>query len=165
MRQYSEERKAATLVKLLPPHNKTYVDISKEEGIPISTIYTWGKKYRNGGGMKPKSNKQEKWGVEARFAALVETARLSEAELGEYCRTKGLYPEEIKQWKKDMIAGMQQHATHVYAEKGQGKEEKKRITDLEKELRRKEKALAEAAALLVLGKKLQAFYGEGSEDD
>jgi hypothetical protein len=47
----------------------------------------------------------------------------------------------------------------------QSRADKKQIRQLEKELRRKERALAEAAALLVLRKKLKAFYGEDPEDD
>ena len=101
------------------------------------------------------------WTVEARFSAIVETATMSEVELGEYCREKGLYPEQIKEWKAEFIESLTKSSQQ---EKVQGKGDKKRINQLEKELRRKEKALAEAAALLILGKKLQAFYGEGSED-
>lgn len=49
--------------------------------------------------------------------------------------------------------------------KKQAKEDKLEIKELKKELRHKEKALAETAALLVLRKKLRAFYGEESEAD
>jgi transposase-like protein len=104
------------------------------------------------------------WSVEARFSAIVETATMSELDLGEYCREKGLYPEQIKEWKAEFIASLTGNTVSSQQEKTQGKGDKKRINQLEKELRRKEKALAEAAALLILGKKLQAFYGEGSED-
>jgi transposase-like protein len=89
---------------------------------------------------------------------------MSELELGEYCREKGLYPEQMKQWKAEFISSLKGVSVSNEQEKTQGKDDKKRINHLEKELRRKEKALAEAAALLILGKKLQAFYGEGSED-
>jgi transposase len=165
MRQYSEERKASLLNKLLPPHNKTYTELSKEEGVPATTIYTWIKKRTRVDTMSSKSVKASGiWSVEARFSAIVETATLSEVELGEYCREKGLYPEQLKQWKNECIAGLTQKPACIHQEKSQGKGDKKRISHLEKELRRKEKALAEAAALLILGKKLQAFYEEGSED-
>lgn len=165
MRQYSEERKVAVLNKLLPPQNKTYRELSKEECIPISTIYTWLKKSEQVGKMNPKVVKvSPSWSVEARFSAIVETATMSELELGEYCRAKGLYPEQIKEWKAEFISSLKNSSVSSQQEKTQGKGDKKRVNQLEKELRRKEKALAEAAALLILGKKLQAFYGEGSED-
>lgn len=165
MRHYSAERKESVLSKLLPPHNKSYRELSKEEGIPATTIYTWLKKYNRVGTMSSKSIKTSvDWGVEARFSALVETATMSEIELSEYCREKGLYPEELKQWKEECITGLSQKPGSIKSETNQARGDKKRINHLEKELRRKEKALAEAAALLVLGKKLQAFYEEGSED-
>lgn len=165
MRQYSEERKEAVLKKLLPPYNKTYIELSQEECIPASTIYTWLKKRQQVGKMNSKVIKiSTLWSVEARFSAIVETATMSELELGEYCREKGLYPDQIKDWKAEFIASLTGDPVSSQQEKAQGKGDKKRINQLEKELRRKEKALAEAAALLILGKKLQAFYGEGNED-
>lgn len=164
MRQYSEEKKASVLSKLLPPYNKTYRELSREEGIPAPTIYTWIKKNNQVGIMSFKSVKTSvSWSVEARFLTLVETATMNETELGEYCREKGLYPEQLRRWKNECIAGLTERPV-IQEEKSQGKGDKKRISQLEKELRRKEKALAEAAALLILGKKLQAFYEEGSED-
>jgi transposase len=42
--------------------------------------------------------------------------------------------------------------------------EARRVRELEKELRRKDKALAEAAALLVLQKKVQAIWGDADDD-
>jgi len=165
MRHYSEERKEFVLSKLLPPYNKTYAEISKEEGIPPTTIYTWVKKRNQVGTMNFKSVKTSAlWSAEARFSAIVETATMSETELGEYCRTKGLYPEQLKCWKDEFIVSLTEKPAFIHQERKQGKGDKKRIIHLEKELRRKEKALAEAAALLILGKKLQAFYEEGSED-
>ena len=165
MRQYSAERKEAVLNKLQPPYNKSYRELSKEECIPASTIYTWLKNRNQAGKMNFKSVRMTaSWSVEARFSAIVETATMSEVALGEYCREKGLYPEQIKEWKAEFIASLTKDPVSSQQEKAQGKGDKKRINQLEKELRRKEKALAEAAALLILGKKLQAFYGEGSED-
>ena len=94
MRQYSEERKEAVLSKLLPPYNKTYTELSKEECIPVSTIYTWLKKRQQVGKMNFKVVKTSTaWSAEARFSAIVETATMNEMELGAYCREKGLYPQ------------------------------------------------------------------------
>ncbi len=167
MRTYSEERKKSVLIKHLPPHNKTCTEISKEENIPTSTIHTWIKKNQDKGIMVTnKEGKTAQWSTaESRFAVIVETATMTELELGEYCRKQGLYPETIKEWKVQFITQLADTKHIEQQDKTQSKEDKKKIAQLEKELRRKEKALAEAAALLVLGKKLQAFYGEGIEDD
>jgi transposase len=165
MRPYSEERKEAVLSKFLPPYNKSYTEISQEEGIPPTTLYNWLKKRKQVGRMSSKSERKSAlWSAEARFSALVETATMSEVELGEYCRKKGLYPNQLSEWKAKFIASVSDNPTAKQQEKTQVKGDKNRISQLEKELRRKEKALAEAAALLILGKKLQAFYEEGNED-
>ncbi|MEM5433270.1 conserved protein of unknown function (plasmid) [Cupriavidus taiwanensis] len=95
----------------------------------------------------------------------METAPLSEAELSEYCRRKGIQPEQIRQWraaceqanaKAPPRAGMAQLREEAVA--------KKRIRDLERELKRKDAALAETAALLVLRKKAEAIWGRDEED-
>ena len=93
----------------------------------------------------------------------MEAAALNEADLAEYCRKRGLYPAQIAAWRSAC-----EHANDwdraSTARLGQAtKEEKKRIKDLERELARKEKALAEAAVLLILRKKASAIWG-GDED-
>ncbi len=93
MPSYSEERKAAVLKKLLPPLNRSVPDVAKEEGISEQTLYNWRRQLRDKGLPVPgNEHNSEQWSAEARFAVVVETAALSEAELSEYCRKKGLYP-------------------------------------------------------------------------
>ena len=95
------------------------------------------------------------------------TAALSESELelDENCRKNGLYPEQVKQWKLQCIHDFHRDEQHANVLKKQTKEDKTEIQSLKKDLRFKEKALAETAALWVLRKKLKAFYGEEPEDD
>jgi len=94
---------------------------------------------------------------------VIETAALSEIELSEYCRRKGLYPQQVKAWKSACLTGQQSAKVQSQADRAQTKADRKRIRQLERELNRKEKALAEAAALLVLRKKLNAYWGDDSE--
>ena len=140
---------------------------SKEEGINLSTLYSWKYKYlphnNNETGL-PKSNTPDNWSSEQKFAVVLETASLSEAELSEYCREKGIYPEQVSEWKRSCLAANQ---TEVQKRKQQAQErkaDKKRIKELEKELKRKDAALAETAALLVLRKKLNAYWGEDEDN-
>jgi len=105
----------------------------------------------------------DNWPAEARFAVVLETAALSEIELSEYCRRKGLYPEQVSAWRLACITGQQTEKAQRQAEREQAKTDKKRIRELERELRRKDKALAETAAILVLRKKLNAYWGDDSE--
>ena len=160
MKRISPERKAATLAKLLPPYNMTVSAVAQMEGISEATLYNWRNQAKQEGKPVPGADKNsEQWPAEARFAAIVETATLSEAEVAEYCRKKGLYPEHLMQWRQAFLQ------TSVPDDKAALKQSQKRIRQLEKELTRKEKALAEAAAILVLRKKLRDYYGETDGDD
>jgi transposase-like protein len=160
MKRYSPERKTAVLAKLLPPYNMTVSSLAQQEGISDATLYNWRNQARLEGKPVPGANKTtEQWSIEARFAVIVETATLSQAELGEYCRRKGLYPEQIAQWKQDFLQTPQPDTRQSQ------KQAQKEIKGLKRELARKEKALAEAAALLVLRKKLNGYYGIADEDD
>ena len=166
MSSYSTERKQAILSKLLPPNNKSVTSIAREEGVSEQTLYNWRKQAREKGQPVPgKKTTSDQWSHETKFAVVVETAALSESELGEYCRKKGLYTKQIKQWKLQCIQGFQSNEQQAKELKQQTKEDKAEIKLLKKDLRFKEKALAETAALLVLRKKLKAFYGEEPEDD
>jgi transposase-like protein len=105
----------------------------------------------------------EHWPAEAKLAAVIETATLSEVELSQYCREKGLFPEQVKGWRQACLDGQASATQQTQSERVQAKADKKRIRELERELNRKEKALAEAAALLVLRKKLNALWGDDGE--
>jgi transposase-like protein len=166
MSHYSAERKEVILKQLLPPHNRTVTEVSAHEGISTATLYNWRNKAKLEGVPVPgRSKSSEDWSGEAKLAVVVETIALSESELSEYCRQKGLYPEQVKTWKQDCLAGFESTPARKAQALKQSKSDRKQIRKLEKELRRKERALAETAALLVLRKKLNAFYAEDQEDD
>ena len=166
MQTYSVERKEAILKRLRSPFNENQKSLSIKEGIPMGTLYTWRKLDEVAGKMEPKEIfATTMLSAEARFSIIIETALMTELEVSQYCREKGLYPEQIQEWKRLFIAGVEGKLIHNSQDKSQTKKDKKIIQQLEKELNRKEKALAEAAALLILRKKLHAFYEEGNEDD
>jgi len=158
--KYSEEFKASIIAKLLPPNNASVPDVVKETGIPKDTLYTWRAKYRNGQSESSSNRNQQSgnFSNEEKLNIVIETASLHEAELGEYCRRKGLYSEQIAGWKHAFVQGSSVSLSK--AEREQMKEQTKTINQLEKELNRKDKALAETAALLVLQKKFQALWEE-----
>jgi hypothetical protein len=89
---------------------------------------------------------------------------MSETELSEYCRKKGLYPEQVKEWKEVCVSANEDITRQTRDLKKEINREKKKGKKLERELKRKEKALAEAAALLVLQKKAQEIWGDREED-
>ncbi len=161
--RYSTELKEAILKKL-SQSDLSVSQFAQQEGINLSTLYSWQKQFKTTGFSVSKVISPDKWSAEEKFAAVLETAALSEIEISEYCRTKGLYPEQIKQWKQACIAANATNASKQTKVTAQSKEDKKRIKQLEKELNRKEKALAETAALLVLRKKFNAYHGEDEDN-
>lgn len=165
MQHYSESRKSTIMLKLLPPLNQSVAEVSKAECIGESTLYNWLNKARKQGipvpGNKPAIT--EDWSAEAKFAVVITAATLNQQELAEYCRSKGLYIEQIERWKQACLGGFSGQKTQDKQTELKLKAANKQILALEKNLNRKDKALAETAALLVLQKKLQALWG-GEEE-
>lgn len=161
---YSKDQKDAILKRMMPPNPVSVSVLSKETGIPEGTLYTWKIQYRNQGHSVPATNKRpEQWSGQDKLAIVCEARLLKGIELGEYCRKKGLYPEQIKNWEMTALKGYQLQDQQDKQQSAQTKADRLKIEQLEAELRRKEAALAETAALLVLSKKAQAIWGENGE--
>lgn len=149
----------------MPPTNKPVSQIARESGITEQTLYTWRRELKGQGVPVPGDGKNaEDWTSEDKFAVVLETASLNAAELAEYCRRKGLFAEQIAAWREVCSSANANATQQARGLREQSKDDKKRIRQLEKELNRKEKALAEAAALLILRKKAQAIWGDKEED-
>jgi|APFre7841882630_1041343.scaffolds.fasta_scaffold26797_2 transposase-like protein len=160
---YAEQQKDSLIKRMLPPSNADVPKLSRETGIPQDTLYGWRRQARRTQGLTgtPAAGGGERWSSEEKFAMVVETAALNEMERGEYCRKRGLYPEHLQTWRR---ACEQANARTRPRTDGPGLTARRRIRELEQELRRKERALAETAALLVLRKKAQAIWGEAEAE-
>ena len=168
MRRYSEAVKADVRRRMSPPMRQSVARISEELGIHVVTLYNWRKAWRLQGEVVPASEKDpEGWSATDKFTVVLETAGLNATELSAYCRERGLYPEQMERWRQ---ASQDANEKPVLTLKEQKELERLRAQDqkeikrLKQELRRKEKALAEAAALLIASKKIQAFWGEDGDD-
>ena len=90
MTRYSDEHKSALLKKLLPPINMSVAELARQEGVSKTVLYSWLKQANATGASVPGHNKKtDEWSPGAKFATVLETATLSEAELAEYCRSYG----------------------------------------------------------------------------
>jgi hypothetical protein len=89
----------------------------------------------------------------------MEASKLGAQELGEFLRREGLHEETLEEWRGAALEALQPTA----APRARGGD-RKRIKQLEREIARKDRALAETAALLVLQKKVQAIWGDGDDD-
>ena len=167
MRRFSEAVKADVRKRMSPPQRQSVPRISEELGIHVITLYKWRKSWQLQGEVVPASEKEpEGWSAADKFTVVLETAGLNATELSAYCRQKGLYPEQVDRWRQ---SAQDANEKPVLTLKEQKELEKLRalnqreIKALKQELRRKEKAMAEMAALLGLRKKWEAFCSEVAE--
>ena len=164
-KRYSKEFKDSILKRLNQPSNETVASVSEETNVPKATIYQWIKNNNKSEKSNPVNLKSKaNWTSEDKFHIVLETAAFSESELAEYCRRKGIYVEEVKSWKEQCLSANTAVKENPTKLKDSLKEEQTINKELKKELRRKEKALAETAALLVLRKKAHAIWGDDEEE-
>ena len=165
MNQYPAERKEAILRQMMPPENRPVSALAKENGISEQTLYTWRRNLQSQGVPVPGNGKNAiVWSSADKFGVVLETARMNEAELAQYCRGKGLFVEQVADWREACQQANEAPAERNRELREQGKSDRKEIKQLKKDLQRKEKALAEAAALIILRKKAQAIWGEPEDD-
>lgn len=120
----------------------------------MPTLYNSRNEARRKGILMPDGDcSPEAWVARDKFAAVLESASLNEEETAEYCRRKSIYPEQLTAWRKGCEAANDWDKEAGIKLRTELDTNCKRIKDLEKELQRKEKALTEAAALLVLQKR------------
>jgi hypothetical protein len=171
--KYTDAIKASVLSKALAPNAPGVIELAKEFNIPKGTIYTWMFNMRN------KNNKEERvqqrpkdQSPASKLQAVMDTLGKTEQEQSAYCRTQGIYYNHIEAWKQQILESL--GAVTSTSDKGSNAKEKEnkaasqRIQDemkqLKNDLNRKDKALAELTALLVLKKKADLLWGD-SEDD
>ncbi len=157
---YTQEFKDKVLDRLESPTDDTVASLSEEFEVSKSAIYHWIRLRRG----TNNTSSAAKWSSEDKFHIVVETSTLTEQELAGYCRKKGLFVEDVKAWRDQCIRANTSNLKDPKKLKDDLKEGEQRIKSLERELRRKEKALAETAALLVLRKKAQAIWGDPEEE-
>ncbi|WP_227788373.1 IS3 family transposase [Pseudomonas aeruginosa] len=161
MARYSIEHREWVVRQMMPPLNRTVPELVEATGITDATLYAWRKQARAAGAVVPGDGQQaDQWSSQDKFRVVLESASLNAAELAEYCRRKGLYVEQINAWREACEqANSLAQPSKTRREREEEKAAKKRIKQLERELRRKDAALAETAALLVLRKKAEALWG------
>ncbi len=165
MPHYSEEFKEQVVRKMMPPNSQSVAQLSRDSGVSEPTLYNWRNHYRHEGKAVPADpSNPENWNGENKLAVVIEAAALNEEQRSEYCRRKGLYSEQITRWRAAAIAGNEASRALTKVEMQALNKERKKTRRLEKELTRKDKALAEVTALLVLQKKVQVIWGEPEDE-
>ena len=138
--------------------------IARNNNIGLSTLQRWIRRYRNNDIITNKTglDKSIEFNPEQKFNHILATSKLDELSLGKYCREHGLYSHQVTKWREDFMKPKQE----VNNAKRQSELRKLKAENnkLQLELRRKDKALAEASALLVMKKKADLIWGESEED-
>lgn len=149
------------MARLLPPESAPLEAVSREVGVSADTLERWRAQALAAPAQAPRT-----WTAAARFEAVLATAALDEAARSAWCRERGVYAHELAAWRDSATQALaepeEQRATPQ-----QTQNDRRRIRELERELRRKERALAETAALLVLSRKLEAVFNntQGEADE
>ena len=163
--RYKTEQREWAIQQMMPPLNRAVVELAKTTGITTVTLRTWQKMARAEGRIVPGDGKQsDRWSSTDKFRIVLETAPLSEAELSAYCRMKGIYPEQAAQWRLICEQANAPATAKSAAMSEADAKQVQRIRELERTLKKKDAALAEAAALLILEKKAEAIWGKGKAE-
>jgi transposase-like protein len=142
---------------LLPPESAAIDVVAREIGIAAGTLERWREQARS----RPARGRA---GTAAgRLEAVVTTAAMNEAELSAWCRSHGVYPQDLAKWRASATTALAA-PEELRASPQATRADRKRIKELERELLRKDRALAETAALLVLSKKVQAIFSRGEDE-
>jgi transposase len=171
MMEYSELVRARMVRRMVGPGALAATELSRETGISQPTLSRW---LRGAASIRlvttkdtsndiataaAEAKRPQDWSPKERMQFVLEADGLGDQELGELLRRRGVHREQFDAWRSSL--------DEAFAEPSSSRRspERKRIKQLERELARKDKALAETAALLVLQKKLHLLFPEGREDE
>lgn len=172
MSTYTVGFKNRMIERMAGPDAVSATALSKECGVSQGTLSRWlresaatlggmSKKTKSGseGGKSPR-----RWTAQEKVRVVMEASALSEEELGAFLRREGLHTAQLEEWRATLTEAATSALSGTSSKKKSKSPEAKRVRELEKELRRKDKALAEVTALLALKKKLEALWGDEDDD-
>lgn len=145
------------MARLFPPESAKVGAVAKEIGVSVPTLERWREQAQT----RPARGRA--WSAGARLDALITVAAMNEAGKNAWCREHGVYPAELDEWRLSATTALAQ-PEEARASPQATRQDKKRIKELERELLRKDRALAETAALLVLSKKVAAIFNKAEAE-
>ena len=171
---YSQKFKSRMVSSMMSPNSKSATALSQECGVPQSTLSRWLRRAKDecmSRDKKPAQSASSGVGVrpqrrspEEKVQLVLSASGLGEVELGAFLRREGLHEAELKELQEEVRKAAEEGLRAKRGNRGLSAAEKE-LKKVRKELIRKEKALAETAALLVLRGKAEAFFSEGEEGD
>jgi transposase-like protein len=156
--QYSPEFKKSAVEKLLTRGSRPVAAIIEELGVCGPTLYQWKNDFAKVGGMKKSSRPQDRSSAEK--LKIVNEYEAAPAESrGELIRRLGVHREHVEAWAEQVHAALRVGAIGKHVARAERAEDRRKIKELERNLHRKDRALAETTALLVLKKKADLIWG------
>ena len=157
--RHSKEFKESIVQKIMMPGGPTIMQIAEKNGLHHSSVRNWIKIYANHSSMK----KSKEWSPEKKLMAVAQTLTMTENEIGEFLRSNGLHTNELEEWKQLFYSSLKPV--------GRPKldpelvELRAKEKELSRDLKRKDKALAEMSARVILLKKSHLLFGVNEEDE
>lgn len=146
---------------------KTVKDICSEYGICPDSFYRWKKQaIANGDKIMTKKGNNKNWTNKEKLQAIKETASMNDEEKAEWCRKRGVYVHQLGIWEEDIISNADNNGDSTAKQRKYRHDLNKlkmEVETLKKDLNKKNRALAETAARLVLKKNLEAYFGEDED--
>ena len=171
--QYPEAFKARMIQRLCGPDHRSATALAAEVGVPQSTLSRWLRQAGSVGGIRlvTTDGKEESvkkrpadWSPEERLRVVLGASTISDEELGAFLRREGLHEAQLREWREAALRALGDPGRSTCKAARRASADKRRVRELDRELNRKDKALAETAALLVLQKKARALWGDGDGD-
>ena len=157
MARYGQTFKDRAVARLLPPSSTSLEVVARQVGVGAGTLQRW----RDDAQSMPARGRA--WTATARLDAVITTAAMDQSAKGAWCREHGVYPAELGKWHGSATAALAE-PEEARASPQSTRHDKKRIKELERDLLRKDRALAETAALLVLSKKVAVIFNKAEAE-
>lgn len=160
---YTNGFKARMVQRMAGQEGISATALSQEVGVSQSTLSRWLREHRVPR-VEPMTNEKRSGSRSPmdKLRLVLEASELEEKDLGAFLRREGLHETQLREWVDAATAALS--STGKRKGKRKASPETKRIRELEKDLGRKEKALAEVTALLTLKKKLETLLGDEGDD-
>ena len=161
-KRYDNDFKDWVVLQMMPPLNRSVAELAVALNLTPQSLRNWRQMARDKGLIVPGNGKtSDQWSSADKFNAVMETGPLSEVEISQYCRIKGIYPEQIQQWR---LACQNANPVVDFKSRTSKTAEQRRIKIIERQLIQSNAGRAEAVALLELRKKANAIWGKDKED-
>jgi len=148
--------------RMLGPSARSATSLANEIGVHQPTLSRWLRDARIlGGTMSHHKKSTQKWTSAEKLRVVLAASQLKDEELGAFLRREGVHEHQLERWRSTILAALDEDG----AKKPRGPSpEAKELAVVQRDLRRKDKALAEVSALLVLKKKADAIWGVVDDD-